>query len=153
MLPLHKSKLLPNNASSEALTKVSAHFNNTNRFEEARLYAQAATTSGSNNNIVSALASCQLLFSLAGLQTNANGGPDPTILRLYRTALQAAEWHWGADNLISMCLHDRMSAIFHKAKDPKKALEYHKHSLSITAKELGKNHSTTAGYLCRVHRF
>ncbi|KAI8911121.1 translation initiation factor eIF3 subunit 135-domain-containing protein, partial [Gorgonomyces haynaldii] len=145
-----KSKLVPSNLSAQYLTTVAAYFNSTNRYEEARLYAQAACSIANKNHIVSSLASAQHLDALAGLQSTTMGGPDPTILSIYRQALLVGQWHWGQDSLMSMCLHDKMSLIYHKAKDTKQALEHHKMSLEIAEKSLGKTHFITAGYLTRA---
>jgi hypothetical protein len=144
-------RLAPSNSSAAALTQVATYFNGIGRFEEARLYSKAAVASANKNHVVAALATCQLLFALAGLQSDATGGPDPTILTFYRDALLISEWHWGPNNLVQMTLHDRMSCISHKSKNPRKALEYHQASLETAEKSLGKNHSVTAGYLTRVY--
>ncbi|KAI8895724.1 translation initiation factor eIF3 subunit 135-domain-containing protein [Globomyces pollinis-pini] len=145
-----KSKLLRNNSSSAILTLVATHYNGTNRYEEARLYAQAAAVSAQKNHALFGLATAQLLFAIAGLQTNAMGGPDPSLLGWYRKALFVTEWHWGAVNPLTMTLHDRLSSIYHKAKEPQQAFEFHKHSLEMADKALGKNHPITAGYLTRA---
>lgn len=146
----NRSRLAPSNISAAALTQVASYFNGISRYEEARLYSKAALSSARKNHILYALATAQFLFSLAGLQSNAIGGPDSTILGYYRNGLQVINWHWGPDNHFLMTLHDRMSSIYHTAKDPRVALEYHQLSLDSAEKSLGKNHYITAGYLTRV---
>jgi hypothetical protein len=148
-----KSKLQPSLVSAAILVQIASHFNEISRFEEANLYAKAALTSACKNHIVSALAMSQLLYSLAGLQKLTDGEPDESIISLYREGLGIMQWHWGYDNLCLMTFYDRMSAIFHKANNPKKALDYHQMSLEIAEKSLGKNHIITAGYLTRVNFF
>lgn len=145
-----KSKLVHSNASASILNFVASHYNNTNRFEEARLYAQAAAASAQKNHCLFALASCQLLYAVAGLQATALNGPEPSLLGWYGKAQTVMTWHWGPQNPLSMTLHDRMSAIYHKAKDPILAFDFHKKSLEIADQTLGNNHNITAGYLTRV---
>ncbi|KAL2918972.1 hypothetical protein HK105_201242 [Polyrhizophydium stewartii] len=148
-----KSKLCPSIASATALAQVAAFYNATSRFEEARLYAQAAVTSAVRNHIVSALASAQLIYALAGLQANAMGAPDPTLLATFRRALTIAEWHWGPEAPLVLCLYDRMSSVYQRAKQPEKALEFTRASLDVAEKALGKNHAYTAAYLTKTGCF
>lgn len=145
-----KSKLFPTIATAATLTQIAAYFNSINRFEEARLYAKAAVSSSPKNHIMAGIATNQYLYSIAGLQTNASGGPNTTILSIYRDMTIVGQWHYGIENLILMAFHDNMSSISHKSKDPKKALEYHQISLAISQKALGRSHVTTAGYLTRA---
>ncbi|KAJ1345340.1 hypothetical protein BSLG_000853 [Batrachochytrium salamandrivorans] len=148
-----KAKLNPCNASAAALAQIASHYNATSRFEEARLYAQAAVSSSLGNHIIYALASAQLLYSLAGLQTNAMGAPDTTLLAIYRNALSVAEWHWGSEAPLALCLHDRMSGIYQRVQNSQKALEFARQSLDISEKSLGKNHAHTAAYLTKTACF
>ncbi|KAJ3314956.1 hypothetical protein HDV04_004756 [Boothiomyces sp. JEL0838] len=145
-----KSKLLPSNLSSAVLTLTASYYNSCNRFEEARLYAQAGTVSSKKNHALFGLSTAQLLYAIAGLQSSVMGGPDPSILDWYRKSMAAMVWHYGPHNLLTMTLHDRMSSIYHKAKDPQRAFEFHKASLETAEKSLGKNHVITAGYLTRA---
>jgi hypothetical protein len=146
-----KAKLSKSNESAAILAIVAAHYNAKNRYEEARLYAQAAVASSKKNHAIFGLSTAQLLFAIAGLQCCAVGGPDPTLLGWYRKALGVVSWHWGAINPISMTLNDKMSEVYHRAKDPQKAFEFHMQSLEMADKALGNNHIVTAGYLTRVH--
>ncbi|KAK6097933.1 hypothetical protein MT418_002020 [Batrachochytrium dendrobatidis] len=148
-----KAKLSPCNASATALSQIASYYNSIGRFEEARMYAQAAVSSSLANHIIYALASAQLLFALAGLQTNAMEAPDTTILATYRNALNVAEWHWGSESPLVLCLHDHMSAIYQRSQNPQKALEYIRQSLDISKKSLGKNHVYTAAYLTKTACF
>jgi hypothetical protein len=132
---------------------VAAFYNSKNRFEEARLYAQAAVSSSKKNHSLYGLATAQLLFSIAGLQCCAVGGPDPTLLGWYRQALSVVNWHWGPGNPIAIALHDKMSDVYHRAKDPQKAFEFHNQSLDLADLSLGNSHTVTAGYLTRVFGF
>ncbi|KAJ3261190.1 hypothetical protein HK103_006499 [Boothiomyces macroporosus] len=136
-----KSKLLPSNLSSAVLTLTASYYNSCNRFEEARLYAQAGTVSSKKNHALFGLSTAQLLYAIAGLQSSVMGGPDPSILDWYRKSMAAMVWHYGPHNLLTMTLHDRMSSIYHKAKDPQRAFEFHKASLETAEKSLGKNHA------------
>eukprot|EP00842_Homolaphlyctis_polyrhiza_P005334 jgi/Hompol1/5801/HPOL_004714-RA len=148
-----RSKLNPSNTSAAALTQVASYYNATGRFEEARLYAHAAMSSAVHNHIVSAFASAQLLFALAGLQANAMSSPDPSLISMYRHAVTVAEWHWGYESPLSLCLHDRMSSIYQRARNSDKALEYARLSLDLAEKSLGINHAHTAAYLTKVGCF
>jgi hypothetical protein len=145
-----KSKLVKSNESAVILARVAAHYNSKSRYEEARLYAQAAVSSSKKDHALFGLATAQLLFAIAGLQYCAVGGPDPTLLGWYRKALSVVNWHWGTSNPICMTLHDKMSEVYHRAKDPQKAYEFHTQSLETADQTLGNNHIVTAGYLTRV---
>lgn len=143
------SKLLKLNGSAVVMTMVAAHYNAKNRFEEAKLYAQAAVSSCSKNSAMYGLAIAQLVFATAGLQSCVIGAPDPTLLIFYRKAVVSINWHWGEHNPLGMTLHDRMSEIYHRAKDLQKAFEFHSASLERAEKSLGKTHTITAVYLAR----
>jgi tetratricopeptide (TPR) repeat protein len=145
-----KEKLSISNSSSLILTTVAAHFNNTKRFEEAKMYSQAAVRSAMRNHVVAALASTQLFFALSNLQSNQLDGPDSNCLSIYREALVVSEWHLGAENPISIITHDKLSLIYHKAKMMTKGLAFHKNSLDIALKSLGQTHTITAGYYTRA---
>ena len=148
-----KSKLLHLNSSAFILTFVAAHYNSTNRFEEARLYAQAAVASAQKNHALFGLSTAQLMYAVAGLQTTGLSGPEPSLLGWYGKAVGILAWHWGSQNPLSMTLFDKMSSIYHKAKDPQKAFEFHQMSLKVADSTLGNNHVVTAGYLSRVKYF
>jgi Translation initiation factor eIF3 subunit 135 len=145
-----KSKLLHLNSSASVLTYVSAHYNSTNRFEEARLYAQAAVASAQKNHTIFGLATAQLMYAVAGLQTTGLSGPEQSLLGWYGKAIGIIAWHWGSQNPLCMTLYDKMSSIYHRSKDPQKAFEFHNMSLKIADTTLGNNHTVTAGYLTRV---
>lgn len=145
-----KSKLAHLNSSASILTTVACHYNTSARFEEARLYAQAAVTTAQKNHAVFGLAIAQLLFAIAGLQATGLSGPEPSLLGWYGKAISTIAWHWGPLNPLAMTLYDRMSSIYHKAKDPQRAFEFHKQSLQVADQTLGSNHAVTAGYLTRV---
>ncbi len=146
-----KSKLSHINSSAAVLTFVAAHYNATNRFEEARLYAQAASASAQKNHVLFGLATAQHLYAVAGLQTTGLTAPEPSLLGWYGKALSIITWHWGPKNPIAMTLFDRMSSIYHRAKEPQRAFEFHMSSLDVAINSLGNNHGITAGYLTRVN--
>ena len=147
------TKLAPSNVSSTALTQVASFYNASNRFEEARLYAQAAATSASANHVVRALADGQLIFALGGIQSNLTGSPDPTLLATYRNAINIITWHWGNETPLSLFLHDQMSFVYHKSNDDTKALEFSRISLEIAEKTMGKSHPQTAAYYTKTACF
>lgn len=145
-----KHKLAHTNSSASVLTFVAAHYNSTNRFEEARLYAQAAVSSAQKNHCLFGLATAQLLYAVVGLQATIVGGPEPSLLGWYGKAQAVIVWHWGANNPLTMTLFDKMSSVYHRAKDPQQAFEFHKQSLKTAGLSLGNDHVITAGYLTRV---
>ena len=145
-----RSKLARTDASATALAEVAAHYNATGRYEEAKMYAQASAAIASHNGCITGLAQGQLIEALFGLQPNPLAGPDPTLLAVYRQALETIKWHWGIDHPIEMALHDRVSSIYYRANCPQKSLEHHLLSLGIAERSLGKNHTVTAGYLIKV---
>lgn len=144
------SKLVKSSSSAVVLLQVAANYNQKNRFEEAKLYAQAAVSSSKTNTALYGLSVAQLLYAAAGLQSSVIGGPDPTLLGLYRKALHSISWHWGEKNPLTMTLHDRMSEIYHRAKDPEKAFQFHMASLDTAKNSLGNTHIVTACYLARA---
>ena len=144
------NKLVKSPGTAGALTLVAAHYNKKSRYEEAKLYGQAAVSSAKKKSTMSGLASAELLFSIAGLQLTAAGGPDAEILEWYRRGLAAIELNWGPNNPISMTLHDRMAQIHHRCSMPEKAFEFHDRSLRTANHCLGDNHVVTAAYLTRV---
>ncbi|KAJ3051217.1 hypothetical protein HK097_007820 [Rhizophlyctis rosea] len=145
-----RSKLARTDASATALAEVAAHYNATGRYEEAKMYAQASAAIASHNGCITGLAQGQLIEALFGLQPNPLAGPDPSLLAVYRQALETIKWHWGIDHPIEMALHDRVSSIYSRANCPQKALEHHLLSLGIAERSLGKNHTVTAGYLVKA---
>ncbi|KAJ3365891.1 hypothetical protein HDU91_002046 [Kappamyces sp. JEL0680] len=145
-----KSKLSHINSSAAILTFVASHYNQSSRFEEARLYAQAASASAQKNHALFGLATAQLLYAVAGLQTTGLSAPEPSLLGWYGKALSILSWHWGAHNPLTMTLLDRMSSIYHRAKDPQRAFDFHMQSLDVAVQTLGNNHGITAGYLARA---
>lgn len=147
------NKLGRSPGTAGALVLIASHYNRKQRFEEAKLYGQAAVSTAKKNSTMIGLASSELLFSIAGLQFTAAGGPDTLILEWYRKGLSAIDANWGSNNPISMTLHDRMSQIYHKCKMPEKAYEFHDKSLRTANHCLGDNHVVTAAYLTRVSSF
>jgi tetratricopeptide (TPR) repeat protein len=145
-----KSRLSKTDSSATVLTKVASYYKQRSRFEESRLYAQAAVSSARKNSCVFGLANAQLFSALAGLQVSAVGGPGPSILESYRNGKAVLEWNWGEYSPLLMTLHDAMSEVYHKAKDPERAYEFHHQSLRIANQSLGDNHVVTAAYLTRA---
>lgn len=145
-----KSKLNHINSSAAILNFVASYYNAANRFEEAKLYAQAAAASAQKNHCLFGLASAQLLYAVSGLQATGLSGPEPSLLGWYGKAQSIVSWHWGSQNPLSMTIYDRMSSIYHRAKDPIRAFEFHKQSLEVADQTLGNNHNITAAYLTRV---
>ncbi|KAJ3244464.1 hypothetical protein HK104_008038, partial [Borealophlyctis nickersoniae] len=145
-----RSKLLRTPSSATALLHVAAHYTVTGRYEEARLYAQAAASISSRNSCIRGLALGLLIEASFGLQPNPLAGPDPALLGVYREALQVVQWHWGVDHPVGMALHDRVVRVYERAKRWERALEFHLVSLGICERALGRSHVVTAGYLVKA---
>jgi hypothetical protein len=148
-----KSKLQHLNSSAAVLNFVACYYNSNNHFDEAKLYAQAAAASAQKNHCLFGLASAQLLYAVSGLQATGLTGPEPSLLGWYGKALSIVSWHWGSQNPLCMTIYDRMSTIYHRAKDPIRAFEFHKQSLDVSDQSLGNNHTITAAYYTRVRFF
>lgn len=146
-----KSKLCKNDASAQALIEVSAFYNSAGRHEEAKAYAHSACAAARQDSCTLSLALAQVIETQTGLQANAHAGPDVSALATYKQALEIIEWRWGKGHCFAMALHDRMAAMYIKAKKPEQALEFHDLSLEIALKSLGKHHVITAGYLVKVN--
>ncbi|KAJ3019310.1 UNVERIFIED_CONTAM: hypothetical protein HDU68_010726 [Siphonaria sp. JEL0065] len=166
-----KSKLQRNDLTALYLTTVAAHYNATDRPEEAKRYAIAAISAITvkNTSAVSAIARAQLVEAMGALlvpsgsdRYNANmsgcgnnikesGQYDfGSILSVYRLGVSAVKWNWGLSHPMGMALHDRMSAVYVRCGRYAEALEFHNISLDIAIASLGKSHVTTAGYLTKA---
>lgn len=147
-----KSKLSRSDASGLRLIEVAAHYNATGRHEEAKKYATAAISAAERNTCVSGLARAQIVEAMgySSTQIGSLSAPDATVLSAYRSGVAVVEWHWGATHPIGMALHDRMSAVYIKARKYEQALEFHNISLELAMAALGKNHAVTAGYQAKA---
>ena len=145
-----RSKLAKSDLSAYALSKVAAHYCDKGRYEESQLYAQAAISTASRSSSLVGIAKAISFQSNAVLQPNTVSGPNSNVLSLYQAALASVQWYWGVSHPFSMAIHDRLSALYLKAKNVDQALDAHLISLDIAESTLGKNHSITAGYLTKV---
>ncbi|KAI9014870.1 translation initiation factor eIF3 subunit 135-domain-containing protein [Gaertneriomyces semiglobifer] len=145
-----RSKLAKTDASSAALSQVSAHYSATGLYEEARLYAQAAISAANRNSCLVGLAQGQLVRALAGLQADALAEPDVSLIGLYQQAVAAVQWHWSAEHPAATALHDCMAAVYLTIKKPQQALKYYSESLQVAEKALGKSHVVTGAYLTKI---
>ncbi|KAI8913757.1 translation initiation factor eIF3 subunit 135-domain-containing protein [Powellomyces hirtus] len=141
------SKLSRSDASSAALAQVSAHYNATQRYEEARLYAQASVSAATRNSCLAGLAMGLLIEAIA---KEGKEGDERKIVGIYEQAVGIVLWHCGNDHPVVMGLHDRMAGVYERSKKFAKALEYYGCSLKVAEKALGKNHLVTAGYLVKI---
>ncbi|KAJ3161299.1 hypothetical protein HDU86_007081 [Geranomyces michiganensis] len=148
-----QSKLARSDASSAALAQVSAHYNATQRFEEARLYAQAAISAATRNSCLAGLAMGLLIDALAAAGSNhikPSVDEEQKVLEIYQQAVAITFWHCGADHPVVMGLHDRIAGVFERGGKFAQALEFYSKSLKVADKALGKNHLVTAGYLVKL---
>ncbi|KAI8588718.1 hypothetical protein BDZ88DRAFT_177724 [Geranomyces variabilis] len=148
-----QSKLARSDASSAALAQVSAHYIATQRFEEARLYAQAAISAATRNSCLAGLAMGLLIDALAAAGSShikPSVDDEQKVLQIYEQAVATTLWHCGADHPVVMGLHDRIAGVFERGGKFAKALEYYSRSLKVAEKALGKNHLVTAGYLVKL---
>ena len=148
-----KSKLSKGSASAYALAKISAHYCSKGRYEEAKLYAQAAISTAPISSSLVGLSQAIFFQSEAVLQPNTLSGPNASVLMLYQNALSSVQWFWGVGHPLSMAIHDRLVSLYFKAKNYDQALNAHLISLEIAEQTLGKNHSVTAGYLTKVSSY
>ncbi|ORY42164.1 hypothetical protein BCR33DRAFT_718365 [Rhizoclosmatium globosum] len=164
-----KSKLQQNNMTAFYLTTVAAHYNATERPEEAKRYAIAAisATTGKNTSAVSAIARAQLVEAMGAqlvpsgsdrynLNMSGCGSKETVnydfngILAVYRLGVSAVKWNWGLSHPLGMGLHDRMSAVYLRCGRYADALEFHNISLDIAIASFGKGHVCTAAYLTKA---
>ena len=145
-----KSKLNKSDSSAYALNKIAAYYCEKARYEEAKMYAQAALSTCSRNSCLVGIAKAICFHSSAAMQPNIVLGPGSDILSIYQSAINSMQWHCGSGHPLIMAVHDRLASLYIKAKNFEQALEVHDISLEIAEVTLGKNHSTTAGYLTKV---
>ncbi|TPX68750.1 hypothetical protein SpCBS45565_g02959 [Spizellomyces sp. 'palustris'] len=139
------SKLARLDTSSAALCTVAAHYNATSRYEEARLYAQAAVSASTGNSCLAGLAMGQLIEAVCGVLFD-----ETQMTSLYQQAVEIVTWACGVDHPVLMALHDRVAGVYAGNERWEDALEYYGKSLGIAEKALGKNHLVTAGYLVKI---
>ncbi|KAJ3075860.1 hypothetical protein HDU98_006631 [Podochytrium sp. JEL0797] len=165
-----KSKLQRNDLTAMHLTTVAAHYNATDRPEEAKRYAVAAigASTGKTTCSVSAIARAQVVEAMGALMVpagtdryNANISGCGSVkdgvnydfnpvLKEYRLGVSAVKWNWGLQHPMGMALHDRMSAVYVRCGRYAEALEFHNISLDIAVASFGKNHVCTAGYFTKA---
>ncbi|KAI9353876.1 hypothetical protein BDR26DRAFT_929090 [Obelidium mucronatum] len=165
-----KSKLQRNDTTALHLTTVAAHYNATDRPEEAKRYGIAAisASTGKNTSTVSCIARAQLVEAMGAIlvpsgsdRYNANMSgcgsvkesqqyDFSSILSVYRLGVSAVKWNWGMSHPMGMALHDRMSSVYVRCGKYSEALEFHNISLEIAVASFGKSHITTAGYLTKA---
>jgi tetratricopeptide (TPR) repeat protein len=148
-----QSKLTKSDASAYALNKIAAYYCEKGRYEEAKMYAQAALSTSSRNSCLVGIAKAICFHSSAAMQPNIVLGPGSDTLSLYQSAINSMQWHCGPGHPLIMAAHDRLASLYIKAKNFEHALDIHDISLDIAEATLGKNHSTTAGYLTKVRKY
>ena len=145
-----KSKLNKSDTSAYALNKIAAYYCEKGRYEESKVYAQAALSTCSRNSCLVGIAKAICFQSSAAMQPNITLGPGSDTLSLYQATITSMQWQWGVGHPLLMAAHDRLASLYIKAKNFELAHEIHELSLEIAEVTLGKNHSITAGYLTKV---
>ncbi|KAI9102062.1 translation initiation factor eIF3 subunit 135-domain-containing protein [Phlyctochytrium arcticum] len=131
--------------SSAALCSVAAYYNTAKRYEEARLYAQAAVSASTRNSCLVGLAMGQLVESLAG-----TGFDEHHMRELHGQAVDIVKWCCGGDHPAVMALHDRLARVYAMRERWDEVLEFYSRSMAVAERALGKNHLVTAGYLVKL---
>ncbi|KAJ3122614.1 hypothetical protein HK100_011903 [Physocladia obscura] len=162
-----KSKLQRSDGTALELTAVAAHYNLTDRPEEAKRYAIAAISAcvGKTTSAVSTVARAQLIEAMGALLVPSNserftinmaGCGDGSgnfdlepVIRIYQQGVTSVKWNWGISHPMGMALHDRLSGVYIRCGKYEDALNFHEMCLEIAMASFGKNHVVTVGYLTK----
>jgi tetratricopeptide (TPR) repeat protein len=68
----------------------------------------------------------------------------------YDTALEYLSYHWGINHPLHMTIYDKIVQLLCKLKQIPKAFEYHRKSMDMAFKILGKSHKVSANYLTKA---
>ncbi|RKO98384.1 hypothetical protein CXG81DRAFT_28779 [Caulochytrium protostelioides] len=140
-------KLQPSAGSAVALLRIATHYHRTGRYEEGRVYAQAAMATAPPASPWAGLARAAVLQALGGLEVAPGVPPSPSVVALYDAALTTLRWAHGSDHPALMTLHDRMSDLYAAAEQWPQALALHAQSLQLASTSLGKTHPIMTVYL------
>ena len=149
-----EKRLEPSDLSALKLNALSKYYYKAGKLEDAHLFAEMARSLATDNHSVISLIYLTIMeckFTMS-LESNPESANFKIIEDYYELAVKNLTYHWGPNHPLHMTLNDKVVQLLCKSKEISRAFDFHRKSLDMAFKILGKAHKVSASYLTKASR-
>ncbi|EPZ35991.1 Translation initiation factor eIF3 subunit 135 domain-containing protein [Rozella allomycis CSF55] len=144
------SKEMVNTAEYYMASGTTSFLRGIGKYEEAELYIQLAECYCPRSHAMYSLILISSLTHKIHQGLNIDDDLISSIEQTYETAVKILAYHWGPNHALFLKLNDKMVEILCRIKDISRAFEYHRKSMELSFKILGKSHRRSVEYLTKA---